>query len=158
MQDVYDFLHSININYEIVNHPAAWTTEDADKYIEGYEGVRSKTMFMADKKNRNFYLIILNENKRLDIKTLSEIIGDRLHFGKEEDLKEKMNLVPGMVSLFGLLNNKNHDIRVYIDKDLLNEKIITFHPNDNTATLFMNIDDMFKFLDEINYKYELINI
>ena len=158
MQDVYDFLDSINIKYEIVNHPAAWTCEDADKYIEGYEGVRSKTMFMAGKKDRNFYLIILNENKRLDIKTLSEIIGDRLHFGKEEDLKEKMNLVPGVVSLFGLLNNKEHDVKVCIDKELLNERIITFHPNDNTATLFMSIDDMFKFLDETNYKYELINM
>ena len=158
MKEVFNVLKEMSIKYEIVYHPAAWTTEDADKYIENKVGVRSKTMFMAGKKDKSFYLIILDENKRLDIKALSEIIGNRLHFGKEEHLKEKMNLVPGMVSLFGLLNNKDRDIKVYIDKELLNQKIITFHPNDNTATIFISIDDMFKFLENINYEYKLIDM
>ena len=157
MNEVKAFLKKLNINYDIVYHPAAWTTDDADKYIEGLDGVRTKTMFMAGKKDRNFYLIILDEDKRLDIKGLSEIIGDRLHFGKEEHLKEKMNLVPGMVSLFGLLNNNEHDIKVYIDKEIINENLITFHPNDNTATIFISIDDMFKVLNELNYDFEIID-
>lgn len=158
MNEVLELLENLNIKYDIVKHPAAWTTWEADKYIEGYEGVPSKSMFMAGKKDRNFYLIILDENKRLDIKTLNEIVGDKLHFGKEEHLKEKMNLVPGIVSLFGLINNKDHDIKVYIDSDLLNEKIITFHPNDNTSTVFIEICDMFKFLKHINYDYEIIEL
>ncbi len=158
MNEVKAFLKKLNINYDIVYHPAAWTTDDADKYIEGLDGVRTKTMFMAGKKDRNFYLIILDEDKRLDIKGLSEVIGDRLHFGKEEHLKEKMNLVPGMVSLFGLLNNNEHDIKVYIDKEIINENLITFHPNDNTATIFISIDDMFKVLNELNYDFEIIDI
>jgi len=158
MNEVKDFLKNLNINYDIVYHPAAWTTADADKYIEGLDGVRTKTMFMAGKKDRNFYLIILDEDKRLDIKGLSEVIGDRLHFGKEEHLKEKMNLVPGMVSIFGLLNNNEHDIKVYIDKEITDKNLITFHPNDNTATIFISIDDMFKVLDELKYDFEIIDI
>lgn len=158
MKEVLDILKDMNISYDIVNHLPAWTTEDADKYIEGRDGVRSKTIFMAGKKNRSFYLIVLDENKRLDIKGLNEKIGDRLHFGKEEHLKDKMGLVPGMVSIFGLLNNKDHDIKVYIDKNLLEQSIITFHPNDNTATIFITINDMCKFLKNINYNYELIDM
>lgn len=158
MNEVKDILKKMNINYDIVNHPPAWTTEEADKYIEGYEGIRSKTMFMAGKKDRNFYLMILDETKKMDIKKISTIIGDRLHFGKEEQLKEKLNLVPGMVSLFGLINNKDHDIKIYIDKNVLDEKIITFYPNVNTATMFITVEDMIKFIENLNYEYEIIDM
>lgn len=158
MEEVKEFLDKLNIKYDIVFHPAVYTTEEADKYIEGMNGVPSKTMFMAGKKDRNFYLFVLDDSKKLDIKKINDIIGDKLHFGKEEHLKEKMNLVPGMVSIFGLLNNKEHDIKVYLDNALLNEEKITFHPNDNTATIFITIPDMFKFLDTLNYKYEIIEM
>lgn len=158
MQEVFDFLDKINIKYEIVNHPAALTTEEADKYVEGKEGVLSKTMFMSGKKDRNFYLFVMDDSKRMDLKRINEIVDDKLHFGKEEYLIEKMNLMPGTVSIFGLLNNKEHDIKVYIDKDILNEKRITFHPNVNTSTIFISIDDMFKFLNEIGYDYKIVDL
>ena len=58
-----------------------------------------------------------------------------------------MNLKFGVVSLFGLLNNKDKDIKVYIDKELLNEDIITFHPNDNTATIWIKVNDLIKMID-----------
>ena len=158
MEEVFNYLDNLNIKYNVVNHPAAFTTLEADKYIEGMEGVPSKTMFMAGKKDRNFYLFIMDENKRLDIKKISGLIGDRLHFGKEEDLKRKMGLVSGMVSLFGLLNNKEHDIKVFIDKDVTLERLITFHPNDNRATIFISVSDMFKILEDLEYNYELLDL
>ena len=158
MKEVFDYLDSLDVKYDVVNHPAAFTTEEADKYIEGMEGIPSKTLFMAGKKDKNFYLFIMDENKRLDIKKLSNLIGDRLHFGKEDDLKRKMGLVPGMVSLFGLLNNKEHDIKVYIDKDVTSERLITFHPNDNRATIFISINDMFKVLDDLDYDYKILDL
>lgn len=156
MKEVFEFLDKLKIKYEVVNHPVASTMEEADKFIEGYEGVPSKTMLMAGKKDRKIYLIITDSSKRIDIKKMNELLGDKLHFAKEEILMDKMGLAPGVVSLFGLLNNKDHDINVYIDKNILNEKIITFHPNVNTATIFISMDDMFKVLDELNYKYEII--
>ena len=158
MKEVKNFLDSLNIKYDIVNHPAVFTTDEADKYIEGMDGVPSKTMFLAGKKDKNFYLFVLNDTKRLDIKKLNNLIGDKLHFGKEDDLKQKMNLVPGMVSIFGLLNNKDHDIKVFIDKAITYENKITFHPNDNTATMFISVNDMFKFLNTLDYKYEIIDM
>ena len=158
MEEVKEFLDSLNIKYDIVNHPAVFTTDEEDKYIEGMDGVPSKTMFMAGKKDKNFYLFVLNDTKRLDIKKLNNLIGDKLHFGKEDDLKQKMNLVPGMVSIFGLLNNKDHDIKVFIDKAITYENKITFHPNDNTTTMFISVNDMYKFLNTLDYKYEIIDM
>ena len=157
-QLVMDTLNKMNIEFEDVEHEAAWTTEEADKAIEGKEGVRSKTLFMAGKKDRRFYLVIMDDNKRLDLKKIGEIVGDRLHFSSENQLQEKLNLVPGMVSLFGLINNKEHDVEIYIDKELLNESIITFHPNINTSTFFIKMDDMFKFIKELGYEYNLVEL
>lgn len=158
MNKVFDYLKELNIKYDVVYHEAAFTTEDADKYIEGKEGVRSKMLFMSGRKNRNFYLIIMDENKRVDIKSLNELLNEKLSFASSEHLKNKLGLAPGVVSLFGLLNNNEHDIHVVVDKELLNESIMTFHPNDNTATIFISMDDMFKVLDDLKYEYKLIDL
>lgn len=158
MEQVFKYLEKMNIEYEVVHHPAALTTEQADSYVVGKEGVLTKTMFMAGKKDRKFYMFIMDEKKRLDMKQLSELVGDKLHFAKEEHLMTKMGLKPGIVSLFGLLNNKEHDIQVYVDKEILSERLITFHPNENTATVFIAITDMFKILDDLKYEYHLIEI
>lgn len=158
-QMVYDELEKMGIGYEVVNHPPAMTTLEADKFIEGMEGVRSKTMFVSDKKKKRFYLLILDDEKRLDLKKIGDILGEsRLRLGSEDNLMEKMKLQFGSVSLFGLLNNKEKDIKVCIDKALLDEKIITFHPNENDATVFITMDDMFKFLDNLGFSYELIEM
>lgn len=157
MKEVFAYLDKINIKYDTIYHPAVLTTEEADKYIEGMEGVPSKTLFMAGRKNRKYYLFIMDDSKRIDIKKMNELINDKLHFGKEEDLMKKMKLIPGAVSLFGLINNKEHDIKVYIDKDVTKERLITFHPNENTATVFISINDMYKFLDSLGYQYTIID-
>ena len=158
MQEVLDYLDKLNIKYEIVNHPEAFTTEEADKYVEGMEGVLTKSIFMAGKKDRKFYLFIMDDKKRLDIKKISEFLDDKLHFASEETLMKKLGLKQGYVSLFGLLNNKDHDILIYIDKEILDEKIITFNPNVNTATLFMSVDDMFKFIEDLDYNYIIMDL
>lgn len=158
-QQVYNELDKMGIKYEVINHPPAETTKQADDFIEGKEGVRSKTMFMSDKKKRNFYLLILDDSKRLDIKRIGELIGEKsLKLGNEENLKEKMNLQFGVVSPLGLINNRDKDIKVYVDKELLGENIITFHPNENDATIFIKMEDMFRFLDNLGYEYKLIEM
>ncbi len=158
-EKVYETLKKMDIAYEVVDHPPAVTTELADKYIEGKEGVRSKTMFLSDKKKREFFLFILDDSKKLDIKALGEKIGVKgLRFGSEESLKEKMNLEFGVVSPFGLLNNEERDIKIYIDEELKKEKIITFHPNENDATVFISVTDMLKFFQKISYPYEFITM
>jgi Ala-tRNA(Pro) deacylase len=156
MKDVLSYLENLNINYDIVHHPPVFTTEEADIYVEGMEGVLSKTMFMAGKKDRKFYLFIMDENKRLDLKKMGELVDDRLHFANSEFLLSKLGLVPGSVSLFGLLNNKDKDVNVFIDEDIMNEKLITFHPNENTATVFIKIDDMFLFLNSLGVDYNIV--
>ena len=79
----------------------------------------------------------MDDEKRLDMKKLGEIRGKKVSVFSADRLKKKMSLSPGTVSLFGLLNNKEKDIKVYLDKEMLSEEYMTFHPNDNTKLFLL---------------------
>lgn len=157
-EEVYKYLDNLNISYQVVNHPKAYCTKDADKYIEGYEGIRTKTMFLYNKNKTNFYLIVMDENKRIDFKKLEEELQEKkLKFSSDEVLFEKLKLEKGVVSIFGLLNNKDN-IVVLFDEDIINDLPLTFHPNENDATIFINSEDVIKFLNTLNVSYKIITI
>lgn len=157
-KDAFDLLAKYDVKFDIVEHPPAMTTEEADKYIEGKEGVRSKTMLMAGKKNRKFYLFILDDEKRMEISRLNEITGDKLSFAKQEYMIELMGLKPGEVSILGLIKDTENKIKVYVDEDIQDEKFMTFHPNENTATIFITMDDMYMLIKEMGHEYEIVKL
>ena len=158
MDKVLETLKEMQIDYEIITHPPVFTSKEADEYVKDRDGIFSKTLLLSNRKDKNFYLIIIDDKKRLNMKNLSTLLGQRLHFAKEEKLMQKMGVKPGSVSLFGLLNNKEKDIKVLIDKEVTKENKINFHPNNNTATLFIKVEDMFKFLNNLNFNYEIIDL
>lgn len=156
---VKDKLDELDIEFKIVEHPPAFTTEEADKYIEGHEGVRTKSMFLTDRKKRNFYLVILDDYKRLDMDLFKDIVDEKkIKMASENSLMEKMKLPAGTVSPFGLLNNEDHDIKFFMDKEISDQEIMTFHPNTNEKTLFIKTKDLYKFLDNIGYEVNIIEL
>ena len=156
---VKEYLNALGIQFKIVEHEPAYTTEEADKYIEGHEGVRTKTMFICNKKKTNYYMIIMDDSKRLDMNKFKEIVsGKQMKMASEEVLKEKLGIEPGMVSPFGLLNNDEKDVKIYMDKQIITEEIMTFHPNDNTKTLFITTKDLFKYFENIGYEINIIEL
>ncbi|MDU4378416.1 MAG: prolyl-tRNA synthetase associated domain-containing protein [Anaerococcus vaginalis] len=152
-------LNELEIDFKIVDHPPAFTTEEADKYIEGHDGVRTKSMFLTDRKKKNFYLVILDDYKRLDMDRFKDIVGEKkVKMASENSLMEKMKLPAGTVSPFGLLNNEDHDIKFFMDKEIADEEIMTFHPNTNDKTLFLKTKDLYKYLDNIGYEVNIIEL
>lgn len=152
-------LKELEIDFKIVDHPPVTTTELADKYIEGHDGVRTKSMFLTDRKKKNFYLVILDDYKRLDMDRFKDIVGEKkVKMASENSLMEKMKLPAGTVSPFGLLNNEDHDIKFFMDKEIADEEIMTFHPNINEKTLFLKTKDLFKYLDNIGYEVNIIEL
>ncbi|WP_282929194.1 YbaK/EbsC family protein [Anaerococcus sp. Marseille-Q7828] len=85
-----DKINDLGIEYEMVEHPPALTTEQADEFIEGVEGVRTKTMFLTDRKKREFYLLIMDDTKRMDMDLFKEIVGKKVKMASENSLMEKM--------------------------------------------------------------------
>ena len=158
-QQVAKKLQELGITYDVVEHPPAFTTEQADSYIEGLEGVRTKSMFLTNKKKTQYYLLIMDDKKLLDMDDFKEQVkANRIRMASAESLAEKMQLPPGTVSPFGLLNNDGKDIRVYFDKDIVSEEIMTFHPNTNEKTIFIKTQDLFRFLESIDFKYEILSL
>ena len=158
-QKVVDQLNELGIPFQIVEHEPVLTTEQADRFIEGIEGVRTKTMFLTNKKKRNFYLVIIDDAKRLDIDVFKEIVEEnRIKMASAETLNNKMMLLPGTVSPFGLLNNRDKDIQVYFDQEIVSEERMCFHPNTNEKTIFVNTEDLFTFLKVIGYEPQVIEL
>ena len=150
-QQVANKLQELGIPFDVVEHPPAFTTEQADRYIEGMEGVRTKSMFLTNKKKTQYYLLIMDDFK-------VQVGADRIRMASLDSLAEKMNLPAGTVSLFGLLNNEEKDIQVYFDKEIINEERMTFHPNTNEKTIFVATRDIFKFLTHLGYDYQILEL
>lgn len=124
-QRVEDELNALNIDFQLVEHEPALTTEQADQFIEGIPGIRTKTMFLTDKKKRRFYLVIMDDAQRLDIDRFQEITGKpKIKLGSENSLQAKISLPFGVVSPFGLLNNTDRDIQIYFDQAIMDKATI----------------------------------
>ncbi|MBZ2151253.1 prolyl-tRNA synthetase associated domain-containing protein [Streptococcus cristatus] len=158
-QQVANKLQELGIPFDVVEHPPAFTTEQADSYIEGIEGVRTKSMFLTNKKKTQYYLLIMDDKKSLDMDLFKDLVSaNRIRMASADSLFEKMQLPPGTVSPFGLLNNEEKDIQVYFDKDIVSEDIMTFHPNTNEKTIFVATQDLFKFLTHLGYDYQILEL
>ncbi len=158
-KSVFANLEQLGISYDIVEHPPALTTEEADSYIEGLEGVRTKSMFLTNKKKTAYYLLIMDDQKQLDMDLFKELVGaNRIRLASSESLMEKMQLPAGTVSIFGLLNNVDKDVQVYFDQAILSEEILTFHPNVNTKTIFVKTEDVLRFVEELGFIYQVLEL
>ncbi|HFI0468180.1 TPA: prolyl-tRNA synthetase associated domain-containing protein [Streptococcus suis] len=156
-KQVFEQLEKLGIDYSIVEHPPALTTEEADRYIEDLEGVRTKSMFLTNKKKTAFYLLIMDDNKQLDMDLFRDLVGaNRIRMASSDSLKQKMNLPSGVVSVFGLLHNVDKDVQVYFDKEILTEPILTFHPNVNTKTIFVKTEDVLRFVEKAGFSVNIV--
>lgn len=149
MEEVYEKLKELNISYEKHEHPPVYTTEQADKYMRDIDAADTKNLFLRDEKRQNYYLVILPADKRADLKKIAKEVGEKkLSFASSEKLMQYLNLEPGSVSLFGVINDKENKVKVLIYESLLMAEKIGFHPNKNTATVVIKQDDFKYFLEQ----------
>lgn len=159
-QEVYDFIKSKNIWHEITEHEAVFNMDELSKIEVPYNDCDAKNLFVRDDKKENYYLITVKGNKRVDLKELRKRydVGP-LSFASAEDLMKYLNLIPGSVSPLGLLNDKEKKVKFYLDDSFFKDnKIIGIHPNDNTATVWLKVDDLINIIKEHGGKIEIINI
>lgn len=156
---VFKKLSELGIEVETIEHPPAWTTEEADAYIEGIDGVRTKTLFLTNKKKTAFYLLIMDDQQQLDMDKFRDLVGaNRVRMASADSLFQKMKLPPGMVSPFGLLLNEEQDISLYMDRAIESEERMSFHPNTNEKTIFLATKDLFRFCEEIGYPINIVDL
>jgi Ala-tRNA(Pro) deacylase len=155
-QKLKAYLKNLNINFKTHTHPAVYTCEEANKYCSNIPGIHSKNLLIKGKKTRNFYLIILPDTKRLDLKNLKNKFREEFTFANDEDLDNLLSVKTGAVSPFTLINDKEGKINLLLDKEIAESSILSFHPNINTETLELTSKDFHKFLSSLKNKVEII--
>lgn len=158
-QKLYDILNSLGIEYEKYEHKPVYTCEEAKELDMNISGQHCKNLFLRNRKGDVHYLVILDESKTVDLKALSKQIGSSsLSFASEDRLFKYLQLKPGSVTPFGLINDTQREIVVLIDKSIINKSPINFHPNVNTATVGVSYSDFEKFIKWNNNKFDYIDI
>lgn len=159
-QEIYDFIKNKNIWYEITEHQAVFNMEELSKIKLPYPEYDAKNLFVRDDKKRNYYLITIKGNKKIDLKKIQQQNNTRrLSFTSKEDLLNIMNLYPGSVTPLGLLNDQELKVIFYLDEELLrNKQIIGVHPNDNTATIWLKVPDLIKIIKEHGNQVNIIKM
>lgn len=159
-QKVFNWLANAGIGYELHEHPAAATVETALKYWADLPGVtHCKNLFLRNHKGDRHYLVILECHKQLDIRALWHQLGEsRLSFASAERMMKYLGTTPGSVSLFSLINDEGNAVSLLLDADLASADRISFHPNDNTASLVIDRDGFSRFLDLCGNRHRFINL
>lgn len=158
-QRCYEKLDELGIEYARVDHEHA-DTIDACHEIEGTLGAKiCKNLFLTNRQQTEFYLLLMPGDKPFKTKLLSKQIGTaRLSFASSEHMEQYLDITPGSVSVLGLMNDGGK-VHLVIDKDLLNDEFIGCHPCINTSTLrIKTVDIIEKFLPKVGHEYALVEL
>lgn len=153
MEEVYKALEEVGVLYKEYKHPAVYTVEEAKEHTKSIEGAHTKNLFLRNKKGNKHYLVIVPAEKRVDIAALAlKLSESRLSFASAERLKEYLGLEPGSVSPFGLLNDKDNNVEVVVDEEVMESEQMGFHPNINTSTIVISKEGFKKFISHMGNK------
>ena len=145
-QDLFDRLAALSIETTTHRHPAVFTVEESRLLRGRLPGAHCKSLFLKDKKDQLWLLVAL-EDREVDLKVVQKNIGAaRLSFGKPELLAEVLGVVPGSVTPFALINDTGQRVRVVLDKEMLDQELLNYHPLTNEATTAITAQDLVRFI------------
>lgn len=159
-QLLYKVLEDSGIDFEYHEHPSAPTIEIAVQYWKDiHETTHCKNLFFRNHKGNRHYLVIFDHRKDLSISYLEKYLKQgKLTFASEQRMVRYLGLQPGSVSPFGLINDTEHHVYLFLDKDLALQPKISFHPNDNRASLVISYPDFLKYLSIVGNSYEFVEL
>lgn len=145
---VFKILHDLGIEYQLINHPAAFTVEEMDRLNLNQYGTGCKNLFLRDAKGKRHFLVVMEKDKKADIKSIQEQLGcTRLGFASEDRLFKYLQLHKGEVTPMGIINDAEAAVEVVLDRDLTGKDKLGVHPNDNTATIWISFDALKKVIE-----------
>lgn len=157
---VYELLESLEIPYERVDHEALFTI-DACHQVDRVLGISiCKNLFLCNAQKTRFYLLLMPGEKKFKTKEVSsQIPSSRLSFAGEENMEKLLNITPGSVSVMGLMNDRENQVQLLIDRELLEEEYMGCHPCVNTSSLKLKTADVIeKFLPATGHGYLIVDL
>ena len=144
---VYDFLDKLGIEYQRIDHEAAMTMEACEEIDRtlGDNTAICKNLFLCNRQETDFYLLLMPGDKPFKTKDLSaQIHSARLSFAKPEYMEKYLDITPGSVSVMGLMNDSEKKVQLLIDEDVMKEPYFGCHPCINTSSLKFTTEDLTK--------------
>ena len=142
---VYDFLDKLGIQYQRIDHEAAMTMEACEEIDRalGDNTTICKNLFLCNRQETDFYLLLMPGDKPFKTKDLSaQIHSARLSFAKPEYMEKYLDITPGSVSVLGLMNDSDKKVQLLIDEDVMKEPYFGCHPCINTSSLKFTTEDL----------------
>ena len=142
---VYDFLDKLGIQYQRIDHEAAMTMEACEEidHALGDNTTICKNLFLCNRQETDFYLLLMPGDKPFKTKDLSaQIHSARLSFAKPEYMEKYLDITPGSVSVLGLMNDSEKKVQLLIDEDVMKEPYFGCHPCINTSSLKFTTEDL----------------
>jgi len=158
-QAVYERLGALGIAYERHEHAPVASVDDGIREWAGIDAAHCKNLFLRNQKGDRHHLLIVAHTKRVDLRAVAAQIGDgKLSFGSPERLMKWLGVPPGAVSPFGLINDREHHVRVFVDRDFKRAPRISCHPNDNTRTITLAFADFERFLADCTNPVKYVDV
>jgi Ala-tRNA(Pro) deacylase len=145
--DLFQRLDALGVRYETHRHDPVFTVEEARRIRGRLPGCHTKNLFLRDKKE-HMWLFVCEQDRAVDLKVVAALVGaKRLSFGSSARLMHYLGVIPGAVSPFAIVNDKNRLVRIVLDDAILDDELLNFHPLDNGMTTAIGSADFLTFLD-----------
>lgn len=155
--EVISYLNDLNIPFELHEHPPVPTVEEALPYWKDIDAAHCKNLFFRNHKGNRHYLVILEHRRQLNIKDLEQKLKQgKISFASPKRMERYLGLSAGSVSAFGIINDHENHIHLFLDEALQSATRISFHPNENNATLVISFASFLRFLETSGNSYEFI--
>ena len=157
----YDLLDSLGIEYERVDHEEANTMEACAAVDEVLApAVICKNLFLCNTQKTKFYLLMIKNDKKFKTKEISkQINSSRLSFAPPEFMEKYLDITPGSASVMGLMNDRENEVTLLVDEDVLQAEYFGCHPCINTSSMRLKVTDVFgKFLKAVNHDFIMVKL
>ncbi len=156
----YDFLDKLNVEYQRVDHEAADTMEICEEIDKALGAVICKNLFLCNRQETVFYLLMIPADKVFKTKDISAQIGSsRLSFANADHMMKYLDITPGSVSVLGLMNDTENAVTLLIDEDVLKDEYFGCHPCINTSSLKIKTDDLMqKIVPALNHNHIIVKL
>ena len=156
-EDLFALLDRLGIAHSTLRHPAVFRVEEGQEIKAALPGGHTKNLFLKDSRDQLWLVSALGET-RIDLKALPAAIGSgRLSFGNEQLMLETLGVIPGSVTLFGLINDHGRRVRLVLDKALLDHALVNFHPLTNSATTAVSRGGLLAFLAHLGVEPTVVD-
>ncbi len=157
--DLMAFLDELGITVATRSHPPLFTVADSQALRGEIAGGHTKNLFLKDKKD-SFFLVTVDEEADVDLKQIHHLIGasGRVSFGKPEALMELLGVVPGAVTVFGLINDTEARVKVVLDSALMENAVVNAHPLTNEATTSIGREDLMRFVEATGHDPVILKV